>query len=543
MKRAAAYIRVSTDKQADEKTHKTQIDEIKLRVNDDGNILAEDLIYLDDGWSGAYLERPALDELRQDAREGKFELLYVYDKGRLSRIYWHQEIVLDELARYEIEFISLHDINGKTPEEQAMSGVMGVFHQYERVKTAERFRLAKLSKVRGGNLLGYNPPYGYDYIPIKGTGQAKINGQFVIKEQEAEVVQMLMDWVGNQGFSLRQCRKKLHELAIPPRKAKQAIWTTGPLLRLLSNETYIGKHHYYKSESCLPKNPKTPTDENRYKNRHSHKTSRKARPRDEWIEVAVTPLVEKELFDRVQTRLDANKKFSRRNNKRNDYLLTGLMVCSCGQSRTGDPGANGNLYYRCTNRLHKFPLQRTCDEGGVSATILDAIVWRKLEALLSNPAQIKKHADKWLKDQQRQSNTITREQLEGQLRKLLAEEQRYATAYGNELMSDEVYRDRMSDVFERRKQLSERRDELESVDVQRASISAQELVDKTATLFKGIDFDLKKDVVRRVIDKIEINQKESTIWGLIPVTSDGKVGLNAQYRDCRAAECREVNAV
>jgi site-specific DNA recombinase len=72
-----------------------------------------------------------------------------------------------------------------------MKSVMGVFHEYERLKITERFRIGKLNKVRAGKLLGYQAPYGYDYIPIKGKGLDKLNGKFVINEEEAKVIQMI----------------------------------------------------------------------------------------------------------------------------------------------------------------------------------------------------------------------------------------------------------------------------------------------------------------------------------------------------------------
>src|SRR6266568_647068 len=165
MLRAAYYTRVSTDKQKDEETVKNQISEIETAIIADGNILQEDCKYRDEGWSGAILERPDLDRMRQDAHEKKFDILYVYDRGRLARKFVYQEIVIEELTNLDIIFKSLHDINGESPEENLLGGVMGIFHEYERLKITERFRIGKLNKVRGGKLLGYQAPYGYDYIP------------------------------------------------------------------------------------------------------------------------------------------------------------------------------------------------------------------------------------------------------------------------------------------------------------------------------------------------------------------------------------------
>jgi len=88
--------------------------ELLVRIKEDGNLLLPECIYQDDGWSGAIIERPDLDRMRSDARDKKFEVLYSYDRGRVSRKFLHQEIILEELRECGNEYISLHDINGQT---------------------------------------------------------------------------------------------------------------------------------------------------------------------------------------------------------------------------------------------------------------------------------------------------------------------------------------------------------------------------------------------------------------------------------------------
>jgi site-specific DNA recombinase len=63
----------------------------------DGNLLSEEHIYKDDGWTGEMLQRPGLDAMRDAAVAGAFQVLYVYDRGRLSRVFAYQEIILEEI--------------------------------------------------------------------------------------------------------------------------------------------------------------------------------------------------------------------------------------------------------------------------------------------------------------------------------------------------------------------------------------------------------------------------------------------------------------
>src|SRR4051794_31246131 len=112
MKRVAIYMRVSTAGQEEEQTIENQRLELLQRIKKDGNLLLPECVYEDNGWTGTILERPALDRMRSDAREHKFEILYFYDRGRVSRKFLHQGIVFEEMEECKVELISLHDVNG-----------------------------------------------------------------------------------------------------------------------------------------------------------------------------------------------------------------------------------------------------------------------------------------------------------------------------------------------------------------------------------------------------------------------------------------------
>src|SRR3989338_5013158 len=88
---AASYTRVSTGRQEQEETIESQTDEIQTQVAEGSNILRPENQFQDDGWSGEILARPGLDTMLEAAREGKFSVLYVYDRGRLARKHSYQE--------------------------------------------------------------------------------------------------------------------------------------------------------------------------------------------------------------------------------------------------------------------------------------------------------------------------------------------------------------------------------------------------------------------------------------------------------------------
>ncbi len=540
--KAALYARVSTDKQKDENTIDTQLNEIRNAIEKDGNSLSEDNVYFDEGWSGAYLARPSLDNLRQDAKQNKFEIVYVYDKGRLSRKYFHQELVIDELLQLSITVKSLHDINGGSPEENVMGGVMGLFHEYERVKTAERFRLAKLNKVSNGNLLGYNPPYGYDYIPVQGKGLNKVNGRFEINPAEAEVIKKIFNWVGVEGISMREVIRRLYDKKISPKKNMRKGWTKGPIIRLLKNTTYIGDHYYNKSKSCIPKNP----IKDKVYFKHTNKTSRKARDESEWIKVEVPAIVDVNIFEAVQKQLALNAKYASRNTK-HEYLFKGLTYCSCGQKRCGDT-ARGHSYYRCTDRSHRFPESRQCKEGGIRVDMMDKAVWNKLANMLTDPKLIKQQFKRYLAKQQiveipeDNSNGLKKQILE-----LKAEEKRYVSAYGRGTMSEAIFDEYSSDV---RKRLETASNTLEYAKKREPSklidVDPSVIVKQFTNLLTDLDYNDKVFTVRKIVDKVIATKESITICGNIPLSTSmarEQAGLHAEYWYRRPTECRQINFI
>lgn len=532
MLRAALYARVSTELQKDEETVQNQLSEIRQGIIDDGNTLLESCEYVDEGWSGAILERPSLDLMRADARDKKFDILYVYDKGRLARKYVYQEIVIEELTNLEITFKSLHDINGVSPEEKLMGGVMGMFHEYERMKISERFRIGKLNKVRSGKLLGYQAAYGYDYVPIKGKGHDKINGKFVINEEEAKTVHMIFEWIGIECVSIKEVIRRLYDLGIPPKKQKRDTWSSGPLHRMLKNETYIGKHFYYKSESVITKNPVAKTQK-KYQHRHTMKGSRKTRPRDEWLEVEAPRIISDELYQKVQTQIKSNGKLSQRF-KKNPYLFGGLIQCTCGASRTGE-GQNGHFYYRCTDRLLKFPKPRTCFEAGINVQVLDTVGWAKLCELMTDPALLQQQLDRYAEEKKLLvGQSLKKNELKIQLKILEQEERRYVKAWGIGTMSEVVYIDQMNSVARRRKELLDMINKPETNKLaQLHEIDLETSVKPFKQYLTNLGYDEKLFTVRKIVDKVIATKEQVTICGKIPAyatsLSVNKVGLDAKY--------------
>ena len=103
MRRAALYARVSTALQEKEQTIDSQLAAITRYADERGLRHSPALTYTDEGYSGTWLDRPALDELRDHVREGRFDVVVVLCPDRLARRYAYQVLLLEELKRAGIE--------------------------------------------------------------------------------------------------------------------------------------------------------------------------------------------------------------------------------------------------------------------------------------------------------------------------------------------------------------------------------------------------------------------------------------------------------
>ena len=158
---AAIYARVSSEKQEQEQTVASQLDALYHAVAARGYVLTAELVFVDEGYSGARLDRPGLERLHDVAATGTVAAVLVYAPDRLARHYAYQVVIIEELTRAGCAVIFLNHAFGESPEEQILLQVQGVFAEYERALMAERTRRGRLFAARQGRVnWGGNPPYG-----------------------------------------------------------------------------------------------------------------------------------------------------------------------------------------------------------------------------------------------------------------------------------------------------------------------------------------------------------------------------------------------
>ena len=102
-KHVALYARVSSDRQVEEGTIDSQLASLQTYSDDHGYTIDADMIFLDDGFSGATLARPGLDALRDRAMRGTIDAVLVLTPDRFARNHAHQLVLVEELQRLGVE--------------------------------------------------------------------------------------------------------------------------------------------------------------------------------------------------------------------------------------------------------------------------------------------------------------------------------------------------------------------------------------------------------------------------------------------------------
>jgi site-specific DNA recombinase len=140
MRMAAIYARVSSEQQREANTIASQTRSlIEFAQGHDLEVPTE-WVFEDDGYSGATLERPGLERVRDLAAEGQIQVVLAYPPDRLSRKYAYQILLIEELARHGVETLFIKAPQGSSAEDQLLVQFQGMIAEYERAQILERSR-------------------------------------------------------------------------------------------------------------------------------------------------------------------------------------------------------------------------------------------------------------------------------------------------------------------------------------------------------------------------------------------------------------------
>jgi site-specific DNA recombinase len=385
---ALIYCRVSTEKQEQEGTSlDSQAAACIAYAKQNGYEVAE---VVKETFSGAYLfDRPKLNEERAKIRAGEYGAIIVYAIDRLSRDIAHLSILVDEIERFGAKLHFVTENLDNTAEGKLMLSVRSYVAEVERIKIRERSMRGRMSKLQAGKIVNHCDLYGYTFD--------KKNAVRVINDDEAAVIRRIFsEYLANK--SVRAIVTDLNKDNVPPpsmgkknfkhEKFKTVkeyganFWATSTISKILRNESYTGKAYanQYGSRMVAANGVR--------------KIERYIKPRSEWIELpGTTPaIVSPEIFAAAQNRQANSSSFITRNTNR-PVMLRGLVSCRCGrlcypEFVKGRKPGQVYLNFRCASR-GKVQCAYSKAFSTVSGTKLDAKVWGKISALLSNPETIR----------------------------------------------------------------------------------------------------------------------------------------------------------
>lgn len=349
--KVAIYVRVSTQEQAQE-GYSIQEQTARLKKYCEARDWTVYEEYIDAGFSGAKIERPAIQKLIHDVKSKKVDLVLVYKLDRLSRsqkdtLYLIEDVFLPS----KVDFASINEnFDTSTPFGRAMIGILSVFAQLEREQIKERTSMGRVARAKDGYFHGGGfAPIGYDYI----------DGNLVINEYEAmqvrKVYQMFLD-----KKPINQIVKEMHSKY----QHKHGDWKAASTVSsCLTNNIYIGKISWMGEI---------------YDGNHE-------------------PIIDHETFYSVQKRY--NEISWTKNSNEHKYrpftakhLLTGLLYCgNCGARYFGKGQYSGHApnkkyapYYTCYSRAKtakNMIIDPSCKNKSYMVKKLDALIIEEIRKI------------------------------------------------------------------------------------------------------------------------------------------------------------------
>src|SRR6476646_7039779 len=463
MSNAAIYARVSSARQKEQETIRSQTAALRAHAEQLGLDVPEQWVFEDDGHSGASLVRPALERLRDLVCQVLVDVLLVYSPDRLARKYAYQALLIEEFAKAGTTVMFVKGPRSDSPEDALLVQFQGMIAEYERAQILERTRRGKAHRAKSGtiNVLS-GAPFGYRYVRKSEHAEAR----YEIVAHEAAIVAELFARYADGGVAIGELARWLSGLGVATRTGKPR-WDRSTVWGMLRNPAYAGR-------ACFGKTMRT--DQVAGLNRTARLAGRATprhytvtdRDREDWLEIPVPALVAEDTCQRVQRRLADNKRYATRNSI-NPSLLQGICACSsCGYAyyRTSTRTTNKKIYYyyRCLGSDdYRYQHGRICTNKPVRADYLDTVVWNHITALLADPALIRNEINTRL-EQARTVDPATaqRHRLDAALAKATTAITRLIGAYQEELISLDELRTRMPELRARQSSLHHQIDALDS---------------------------------------------------------------------------------
>ena len=524
----ALYVRVSTSRQQQTQTIEQQIDHLQAHVATQPDWhLAEEHIYRDDGYSGAKLNRPGLDRLRERAAMAAFERVLITAPDRLARNYVHQMLLIDELTQRGCQVEFLDRPMSDDPHDQLLLQIRGAVAEYERNLIADRMRRGRQAKLRSGQLLPWTrAPYGYLLDPERPRDPTRLR----LDPVNVAVVEQIFAWYTDlqEPATLYRVAKRLSEQQIPT-PTGGCRWNVATIRGMLRDPAYAGTAYSGRTQPAPARRRKSALHP------VGAGESTQPAPQEEWIAIAVPAIVSQETFALAQERLDRNKQTARRNNTAHDYLLRGLVSCGlCHLSCMGRSLQPGYAYYVCRGRSDALRVakEERCTARYAPALLLDDLVWQDLCRVITEPALITHELERaqlgeWLP----QALQARRRTLQEALAHLDRQQARLLEVYLAEIIGRDEFERKRQEVDQTQSGLRQQLRHLEAqahkqVDVMAAAAGIEAFCRRIQPTLEQLTFTQRRQLVELLIDRVIVSDEKVEIRYVLPT---GPVGESTPF--------------
>jgi len=521
---AALYARVSSEQQADEHTIDSQVAALRTRVTEDGLLLPTEREFLDEGYSGATLVRPALERLRDLIAAGGIDRLYVHSPDRLARRYAYQALLIDEFQSSGVEVVFLNRALGQSPEDELLLQVQGIVAEYERAKIMERSRRGKRHGAQVGLVSVFSgAPYGYRYIRKDEAGGA---ARFEIVLDEARVVRQVFQWVSQERATIGEVARRLTAAKEHTRTGK-TVWDRTTVWDMLKNPAYMGMAAFGKTQAG-PLGPRLRAQRGRPLQPRDARSHRDTPPED-WLHIPVPSIVDAAVFNAVHEQLQQNRRHARLGLRGAKYLLQGLVCCAqCGYAYYGkaiSPSARKHhprhyAYYRCLGTdAYRFGGVRVCGNHQVRTDLLDVAVWREASGLLEQPHRLQhEYRQRLTADNEQQTERTAVERQRDKLRQGLA---RLIDSYTEGYLEKPEFESRVTRQRQRIAALDEQVHQLADAETLQRELRLLigRLEDFAAQVQQGLetaDWLTRREVIRTLVSRVEIDHTQVNVVFRVP---------------------------
>ncbi|MDR3563521.1 MAG: recombinase family protein [Negativicutes bacterium] len=494
MSKAAIYARVSTTEQA-EKGYSldTQLEACRLKAGELGVGDIQD--FIDDGYSGEFIDRPALAHLRDSVANKEFDMVIVYDPDRLARNLAHQLLVTEEIEQSGARLLFVSVTFEQSPEGKLFYSIRGAISAYEKEKIKERSLRGKRGKAAKGKIIADAKPFGYTFD--------KQISNYTVNEPEAKIVRQMYQWLNQDRVGTAIICKRLNEQGIPSPRLKKP-WIVSSVYRLLTNPIYKGTHVAMRY---------------RYEKVGQNKRVKTRRPESDWIEIPVPSIVDEDTWQAAQQQLKDNKSLAKRNLK-HEQLLSGLVYCAkCGRKMTiayAGKTTNPKSYYVCMSQRSNsyiYSDRERCDARRVPSEILDEAVYEHLNRLSQNPRSIKQYFTNWPNPTTIQNLQTALDRFKDHEARLTKQRETVLRWYRQQMIDDEESSRQLDDIRTRLKDIEQNKKKLRA-ELQAVSpaLSPAEIVATIQQHFTAEDplYEERRSAVRQVLEKVVVERKDET---------------------------------